>query len=139
MQVGPSPIPPIEEEMLRTARNRGRTANPPSKDFQPATLSIAISQGRLESFVKGYQEDPTFKKLWNAPESSSSELKVVQRFYKSENSLLIFRDADWVARLCVPRSETLCLLQETHDSPWETAHTGAARLFLKLSACFYWP
>ena len=49
------------------------------------------------------------------------------------------RDADWVARLCVPCSETHHLLQETHDSPWETAHAGVARLFLKLTAHFYWP
>jgi RNase H-like domain found in reverse transcriptase len=91
-----------EEEMDRTTRNRGKLSNPPSKDFQPATHSITIGPTHLESFIKGYQEDPSFKKIWNLVDSNSSELKVAQWFYKSSNGLLIFRYTDWVAWLCIP-------------------------------------
>jgi RNase H-like domain found in reverse transcriptase/Integrase zinc binding domain len=128
-----------EEEMLRATIKRGQTSNPPSKDFQPAMLSVSISPTCLESFIKGYKEDPSFKNIWNSSNMDSMELKAAQQFYKSKSSLLIFRDADWVARLCIPCNKTLCLLQETHDSPWEAAHAGVARLFLKLNAQFYWP
>jgi Integrase zinc binding domain len=102
-------------------------------------LDIEISPHRIEAFVQGYQMDPSFRQAWNEAPAEESELLAAQRFYKSEKGLLIFRDADWVARLCILKSEVRRVLKESHESSWETAHAGSSRLFHKLAAQFYWP
>ena len=128
-----------EQEMSDAARRRRQASNPPGKEYQPAGLTISIDPGRLAAFVKGYKGDGSFKRIWSQTGAQEEELEAARRFYKSDNGLLIFRDADWVARLCVPRSEIPRILQETHDSPYEAAHAGASRLYLRLAARFYWP
>ena len=62
-----------------------------------------------------------------------------QKFYKNEDGLLFFRDADWKACLCVPHSLVKKTLQEHHESAWETAHAGAVHLYHWLAYCYYWP
>ena len=41
--------------------------------------------------------------------------------------------------MCVPCSEVPQVLREMHNSPWESAHAGSSRLYLRLAARFYWP
>jgi hypothetical protein len=127
------------EEPQKAAPQRSRTTNPPTRERLPQALTIAIGPERLQAFVQGYEEDPSFKRHWEEAAIEGAELEAAQRFYRSDNGLLLFRDADWVARLCVPQSETRRILKESHESPWESAHAGSARLFHKLAARFYWP
>jgi hypothetical protein len=127
-----------DQEMAIAAKRRRQASNPPGKEYQPASLTITIDPGRLEAFVRGYKEDQSFQHIWKQS-TESLELEASRRFYKSSDGLLIFRDANWVARLCVPRNEVPRILRETHDSPWEAAHAGSSRLYLKLAARFYWP
>jgi hypothetical protein len=129
----------LEKEMSQAAQKRSRKANPPGADWLPRGLTITIGPERLQAFVSGYQDDPSFKHAWRAAEAEGAEMSAAQRFYKSDDGLLTFRDADWVPRLCVPKSEVQRLLRESHDNPWETAHAGSSRLFLRLAARFYWP
>ena len=129
----------LEKEMSRAVHNRSRKANPPGGEWLPRSLTITVSPARLRAFVEGYQQDPSFKLAWKAADEEGAEVSAAQRFYKSADGLLTFRDADWVARLCVPRSEVQRLLRETHNSPWESAHAGSSRLFHRLAARFYWP
>ena len=129
----------LEKEMSRAAQKRSKAANPPGGEWLPRSLSITISSDRLRAFVQGYKEDPSFKYAWEKADLEGAEVSAAQRFYKSDEGLLTFRDANWVARLCVPRSEVPRLLQETHDNPWESAHAGSSRLFHRLAARFYWP
>jgi Integrase zinc binding domain/Chromo (CHRromatin Organisation MOdifier) domain len=89
--------------------------------------------------MQGYQTDPSFKQAWTKVPAEESELLVAQRLYKSGNGLMIFRDADWVAQLCVLKSEVCGILRESHELPWETTHAGSLKLFHKLAARFYWP
>lgn len=58
-----------------------------------------------------------------------------RRFYKDEQGTLFFHDAP---RLCVPVSERGTLLAEVHESPFESAHAGPAKLWQILSGKFYW-
>jgi hypothetical protein len=67
-----------EQEMHKAAADKGKMSNPPSKDFQLTTLSISISPMHLESFIKGYQEDLHFKKIWDSTNTDPLELKAAQ-------------------------------------------------------------
>jgi hypothetical protein len=77
--------------------SRNRAMNPPGCKQLPHMLNISISPLRIEAFVKGYQEDPSFKQSWKEATVDESELSAAQQFYKSDKGLLIFHDADWVA------------------------------------------
>jgi RNase H-like domain found in reverse transcriptase/Integrase zinc binding domain len=127
------------DETEQAARKRARARNPPSQEYAPRTLDIEISPHQIEAFMQGYQMDPSFRQAWNEAPAEESELLAAQRFYKSEKGLLIFRDTDWVARLCVPKSEVRRVLKESHELSWETTHAGSSRLFHKLADQFYWP
>ena len=58
-------------------------------------------------------------------------LSTVSQFYKDERGILLFRDAAWTECLCVPQSQVLTLLKETHNQAFKTAHARPARM--------YWP
>lgn len=89
--------------------------------------------------MKGYEEDRTLKRSLESALERLGPLSAANRYYKDERGLLFFRDADWMECLCVPQSQVIPLLKETHDSAFETAHAGPARLYLKLKAHFFWP
>jgi Integrase zinc binding domain len=131
------PAAPVVKEDGVPLRNRAM--NPPGHKQLPHMLNISISPSWIEAFIKGYQEDPSFKQSWKEAAANESELLAAQWFYKSDEGLLIFHDADWVAWLCMLKSEVHWILKESHESPWESAHTGSSRLFHKLVARFYWP
>ena len=100
----------LEKEMAQAAWKWGKATNPPGGEWLPQSLSITISPDRLKTFVQGYKEDPSFRCAWEGASLEGSEVSAAQRFYKSDEGLLMFRDASWVARLCVPRSEVQQLL-----------------------------
>ncbi|TFY65437.1 hypothetical protein EVJ58_g1981 [Rhodofomes roseus] len=43
------------------------------------------------------------------------------------------------ARLCVPRAEVFPLIARIHDSPYESAHEGPAKLAMRINSRFFWP
>src|SRR5260370_22973986 len=89
--------------------------------------------------MKGYLQDPAFEGHWRASLLTADKLVTTHHYYKDEDGLLFFWDADWKARLCVPCSLVRETLQEHHKSTWETAHAGAARLYHRLTYQYYWP
>ena len=88
--------------------------------------------------MQGYQDDVVLRPHWNEAPDADSPLIAERRYYKNPSGLLFFRDADWVEKLCVPKPEVQQLLKDTHDSASKTAHAGAAHLYLRLRARFYW-
>lgn len=93
----------------------------------------------VEEFVTGYQKDPVFQKRWLDKESDADSWAASQRFFKDHRGLLFFRDADFHARLCVPRSVKNVVMRQSHESPYQTAHAGPEKLWAALSPRFYWP
>ncbi|GJF00591.1 polyprotein [Phanerochaete sordida] len=61
-----------------------------------------------------------------------------QRFFKDQDGLLFFRDADFQPRLCVPKSLRNEVLRTFHESPFESAHAGFERTLEKMRTVFYW-
>ncbi|EJD33674.1 hypothetical protein AURDEDRAFT_76812, partial [Auricularia subglabra TFB-10046 SS5] len=88
----------------------------------PPTLQIFLSPETVARYVAGYEADPAFEgKGKNTDERSWYP---GNRFYKDDRGLLYFRDADFMPRLCVPRSERNNLLKSVHESAHELAHAG---------------
>ncbi|KZV99861.1 hypothetical protein EXIGLDRAFT_605274, partial [Exidia glandulosa HHB12029] len=93
-----------------------KAANP------PPTLLVTMNEELKKRYVAGYAKDPAFvKKGKNSDERS---WYAGNRFYKGKDGLLFFRDADFMPRLCVPRSERAALLRQVHESAFESAHAG---------------
>ncbi|EJD48853.1 hypothetical protein AURDEDRAFT_30721, partial [Auricularia subglabra TFB-10046 SS5] len=88
----------------------------------PPTLLVVMSDELKRRYSKGYDRDSAFKgKGFNSDERSWYS---GNRFYRGNDGLLYFRDADFMPRLCVPKSEQPTLLQHLHESAFETAHAG---------------
>ncbi len=122
------------------SREKGKGANTWRKvEQRPGQLVVSIARGNISQYVGGYLEDPAFKEHWKASLSTADELVAAHHYYKDEDGLLFFRDANWKARLCVPCSLVRETLQEHHESTWETAHAGAAHLYHCLAYRYYWP
>jgi len=106
----------------------------------PNSLTISASKKVIEAFKTGYGQDGYFRKYFDNETLHPDGARLAEnRFYRSEAGLLIFRDADWVARLCVPSSQVGYVLKLAHESAAESAHAGASRLFLRLKDRFFWP
>ncbi|EJD51369.1 hypothetical protein AURDEDRAFT_31160, partial [Auricularia subglabra TFB-10046 SS5] len=93
-----------------------KAANP------PPTLVVCMSQDLKKHYSKGYDTDLAFK--GKGYDSDERSWYAGTRFYRGNDGLLFFRDADFMPRLCVPKSEQATLLRLLHESEFETAHAG---------------
>ncbi|KIY61608.1 hypothetical protein CYLTODRAFT_327283, partial [Cylindrobasidium torrendii FP15055 ss-10] len=83
-------------------------------------VHIEMGNELLERFREGYNSDPQFTRVleW----TRSKEWSHDYRFFRNEAGLLFFKDADYVPRLCVPRSLRAEILIQAHEHPLESAH-----------------
>lgn len=105
---------------------------------KPPNIHITMEQEFREEFIADYQTDPGFASLWNSEDSARNKWVPGRRFFKNEEGLLLFSDADYQPRLCVPERQREFILEETHENPLETAHAGPEKLWQRLSQKFYW-
>lgn len=106
---------------------------------RPPTVLVKLSEDVRERYIAGYKEDVTFRPHWLAQNDNPDSWDPANRFFKDEESLLYFRDADFHARLCIPKSERNLVLREAHENPLLTAHAGPEKLWDYLSSRCYWP
>src|ERR1700736_1538110 len=109
-------------------------ASPP-----PPTLHVSIHPDYVKALVKGYKMDPLFKHKWEDKTSDPLSWYAGKCFYKDHEGLLFFQDANFMPRLCIPKSHQATILREAHESPYHTAHAGPEKLWLVLSGKFHWP
>ncbi|KZV79526.1 hypothetical protein EXIGLDRAFT_592655, partial [Exidia glandulosa HHB12029] len=88
----------------------------------PPVLHVVMSDETKAKFLKGYASDPAFAKKGN--NSDERSWYAGNRFYKGNDGLLFFRDADLMPRLCVPKNMRVALMRHMHESAFETAHAG---------------
>src|SRR5260370_30659854 len=79
---------------------------------KPEQLVVLIARGAVHQYIEGYLRDSIFKEHWRASLSTADELVMTRQYYKNEDGLLFFWDADWRACLCVPHSLVSETLQE---------------------------
>ncbi|KIY61603.1 hypothetical protein CYLTODRAFT_321467, partial [Cylindrobasidium torrendii FP15055 ss-10] len=86
----------------------------------PAAVFVKLSDELLKRFLEGYEKDPQFSRVmeWTKSTQWSSDY----RFFRNEDGLLFFKDADYSPRLCVPKNIRPEILIQAHEHPMETAH-----------------
>ena len=104
----------------------------------PGYIYTQMSEDVRQRWVQGYMEDSTLRAIWEDKRSEIGSWEPGFQFFKDLDGLLYFRDADYHPRLCVPKALRLDVLTEAHESPFETAHMGAEKLWHRLSPKFYW-
>ncbi|EJD37453.1 hypothetical protein AURDEDRAFT_73257, partial [Auricularia subglabra TFB-10046 SS5] len=92
------------------------------KENPPPTLQLFMDSDLKERFAKGYESDQNFQE--KGRNSDERSWYAGNRFYWGSDGLLYFRDADFMPRLCVLKSEQAPLLRRTHKSVFELAHAG---------------
>ncbi|KAI5886521.1 uncharacterized protein SCHCODRAFT_02463539, partial [Schizophyllum commune H4-8] len=88
---------------------------------QPAIL-IRMAPEEAKEFADAYQKEPYWEQRWKNANSDSTTFTPGRRFYRSEDGLLFFLDADFLPRLCVPDSLVPRILRTAHEEPMECAH-----------------
>ncbi|KAJ3474331.1 hypothetical protein NLI96_g12517 [Meripilus lineatus] len=103
-------------------------------------VTVHLDEELLERFKQGYSQDVFLRNYWKElDEKGFISNDSTSRFSTDERGLVYFRDADFQARLCVPKSMQTTILQEAHESPYESAHASAEKIWLTLNPKFYWP
>jgi hypothetical protein len=105
----------------------------------PPTIHVSLDPQYLKQFIDGYKKDRVFKEKWADKSSDPNSWYAGKRYYRDDQGLLFFRDADMMPRLCIPKSEVSYILSQAHDSAFETAHAGPEKLWQILSGKFFWP
>ncbi|KAF8990623.1 hypothetical protein BDZ89DRAFT_974239, partial [Hymenopellis radicata] len=86
------------------------------------SLHVSFSKELIQRFVEGYKTDVQFSKIYAASPFSPERWDPNQRFFKESNGLLYFRDADYMARLCVPKDLRVEIMTDAHENPLEAVH-----------------
>jgi hypothetical protein len=96
----------------------------------PPNIHIAMDPDFQRKFVAAYLADPAFGPIWSNPRSDEGAWTPEYRYFKNQDGLLFFRDTDYQPRLCVPREHQKFLMQEIHESPFETVHAGPRKIWI---------
>ena len=104
----------------------------------PPNVLVHLEEKTTQEWIKGYAEDPHLARIWMDPNSAVDNWVPGHRFFKNENGLLFFRDADYQPRLCVPLNQRQLIMEEAHEQAYDGAHQGLEKLWQKLSGKFYW-
>ncbi|KAF9536378.1 hypothetical protein CPC08DRAFT_612342, partial [Agrocybe pediades] len=67
-------------------------------------LHVKMEVGQLEEWIKAYQTSPSFQRIWHDDKTLLHSVAPGYRFFKDEQGLLYFQDADYQPRLCVPEA-----------------------------------
>lgn len=103
-------------------------------------VTVHLDEEILERFRQGYAQDVFLRSYWKELKDTGIIANdSTSRFSMDERGLVYFRDADFQARLCVPKTMQTTILQEAHESPYESAHASAEKIWLTLNSKFYWP
>lgn len=106
---------------------------------KPPTVLVEMDEDTRKRYIEGYKTDVTFRTRWESMDKDPESWDPANRFFKDSEGLLYFRDADFHARLCVPKSERNRVIRAAHESPYLTAHAGVEKLWSHLSSRYYWP
>ena len=126
--------PEVKEDLDELSIGEGYwdTSNP------APNLHVSMDPAFLLDWVADYESDQSFGSIWGDKERLAENWKGNGRFLRDDRGLLFFLDEGYQPRLCVPRKRRNFVLREAHESPLESAHAGAERLWQILSSKFYW-
>jgi hypothetical protein len=136
-EIGTLPFP-TDDHWTYPIDFEGKAMEPEEDWNKKAHLLVSMNDSLIKEFARGYSEDPFLKAKYVDEIVNPHSVVTPSHFRKDPNGLLYFLDADWNARLCVPRSKVNYVLNWIHDSPFESAHSGTRRFTARLQELFYW-
>ncbi|PBK63536.1 hypothetical protein ARMSODRAFT_865117, partial [Armillaria solidipes] len=90
----------------------------------PPEIHITISEELKQTFIMEYSKDRQFETPYHEASAAKDSRSAGKRFFRDENGLLFFINADFQPHLCVPKALQQDILTESHEAPLETAHMG---------------
>ncbi|KAL1657928.1 hypothetical protein GGF50DRAFT_68246, partial [Schizophyllum commune] len=87
-------------------------------------LLLSMDPVLVQQFKEGYLKDEYFKSRYGSMAASPENELTPSHYRTGRLGLLYFFDADWNAKLCVPRSMVRFVLTWLHESSNEAAHGG---------------
>ncbi|KAL1658116.1 hypothetical protein GGG16DRAFT_28383, partial [Schizophyllum commune] len=87
-------------------------------------LLLSMDPVLVRQFKEGYLKDEYFKSRYGSTAASPENELTPSHYRTGRHGLLYFFDADWQAKLCVPRSMVRFVLTWLHESSNEAAHGG---------------
>ncbi|KAI5892235.1 uncharacterized protein SCHCODRAFT_02477813, partial [Schizophyllum commune H4-8] len=91
---------------------------------RPPALAAHISPEWAKRFKDAYLKEAYWRRRYEEADTVSSAWTAGRRYFRSDDGLLYFLDADYLPRLCVPDSLIDEILIRAHEGPMETAHAG---------------
>lgn len=105
---------------------------------ESGNIHVRLDETLLSEWVEAYATSASMKDIWSDPRTTMENPQRSHHYFRDENDLLFFKDADGHPRLCVPEAFRKKLLELAHESAIESAHCGPEKLWQRLSPRFYW-
>ncbi|KAI5887375.1 uncharacterized protein SCHCODRAFT_02450959, partial [Schizophyllum commune H4-8] len=91
---------------------------------RPPALLSHLSEELKTRFRRAYTEEAYWRTRYKEADTVTAGWTPGRRYYKSDDGLLFFLDADYLPRLCVPDRLIGDILISAHEEPMEGGHTG---------------
>ncbi|KII83587.1 hypothetical protein PLICRDRAFT_85536, partial [Plicaturopsis crispa FD-325 SS-3] len=102
-----------------------RSKKDPSEDWVSRSyLLVSLGKSITRKFASGYPDDHFFKERYLEVVPNANSVLTPGHYQKGKDGLLYFLDADWIPRLCVPKSMISFILKSIHENAYEMAHAG---------------
>ena len=117
--------PPILKNFDIPLSNTFSSISLPYQTSRKIKTHLHIDPLEIKSLQREYSKDPYFSNILEELSNSES----FKGFHLSPDQLILFQDSLGRNRLCIPKSMTLDIMNETHDSIMGTAHVGFKRSY----------
>jgi len=127
--------PPIIQNYNIPLSNTFSSISLPYQTSRRIETHLHINPLEIKSLQEEYSKDPYFSNILEELSNSES----FKGFHLSPDQLILFQDSSGRNRLCIPKSMTPDIMNETHNSIMGTAHAGFERSYAQIANSFYWP
>jgi len=127
--------PPIPQNFDIPLSNTFSSITLPYQTSRKMETHLHIDPLEIKSLQREYSKDLYFSNIMKELSKSES----FKSFHLSPDQLILFQDSSGRSRLCIPKSMTSDIMNETHNSIMGTAHAGFERSYAWIANSFYWP
>ena len=117
--------PPIPQNFDIPLSNTFSSITLPYQTSRKMETHLHIDPLEIKSLQREYSKDLYFSNIMKELSKSES----FKSFHLSPDQLILFQDSSGRSRLCIPKSMTSDIMNETHNSIMGTAHAGFERSY----------
>lgn len=103
-------------------------------------INIHLSEGELSDWISEYAKDKSIGRIIDEIKNEQTLWNPkYPQYFLSDQGLLYFEDWEGNLRLYVPEGLRIKILKEDHEQLTNGAHSGALRMYGRLTNTYYWP